>query len=165
MDRLTTIENELVNVLKDIDGSLTDTYQYLTDVKTVDVIDEVLEIDGGGYPSILVDLDPNEIIGDGESKAYRNTRFFKLTCRVSNEDVTVNPRQAIKTKMNMLDQDIKYALSSNYHLNDSCDSAYIISSNRIYHNENSILRTGDLIMNIKVVYTQSRLNPSLNVCN
>jgi len=165
MDRITQIENELTNVLKTIDGSAQATYQYLTSVKSVDVEDEVLDIAMGGYPAILVDMNPNEVIGKGESKAYRNTIFFTLTCRVSNTDIRVSPKQSIKIEMNKLNQDIKYVLSDNYHLNDSVDMVTIVTTLRQFNKSNDILRTGDLIVNIKVDYTQSRLNPQNNVCN
>ncbi len=66
--------------------------------------------------------------------------------------------------MNKVLSDIKYALSANYHLNDTVDIVKILRSRRTYNTNNDILRTGNIVITISVEYTQSRLNPDLYTC-
>lgn len=169
MDRITQIETGLQEVLIGIDGTQVGVYQYLNDVKSVyfEQEDEVVSITksiDSGYPNIVVKMDPDETILEGESKAYQNLISYILECKVSLDKPVSNPKQALKTKMNELAQDVKFALSANDHLNDTCDDASITRLSRRYNTEGNALRSGDLIIYLNVIYTQSRLNPSINVC-
>lgn len=166
MDRLTAIETQLKEVLLTIDGEVDGTYTYLSEVKSVysEQDDEVVTIADGGYPSIVVTLEPDEVILSGESKAYRSLVNYVLECKVENTDPTVNPKQALKVLMNELAQDLKYALSKNYHLNGTCDIVTIRGFTRKYAKKGNVLRTGELMVRISIQYSQSRLNPAINIC-
>ena len=64
--------------------------------------------------------------------------------------------------MNELLEDIKKAISDNPSLSDTCDLCSIIASKREYTDDGNILRAGDLIVEISVIYSQSRNNPNNN---
>jgi len=168
-DRISYIEDELKNVLLTIDESTVGSYTYINEVKSVyfEQEDEVVSITKStksGYPTILISLQPNEIVLSGEAKAYVNELNYILDCKVSLDKPTSNPKQSLKTKMNELAQDIKFCISNNYHINDSCDEAEILYTIRQYNNDGNTLRSGNLKVGLKITYTQSRLNPSINVC-
>lgn len=169
-DRITDIETQLGNVLLDIGATGIQGYTYLSDVKGVNFEqdDEVLAITrsvvSNGYPTILVTMDPNELILSGEAKAYTSELSYVLDCKVAIADPVPNPKQALKQKMNELAQDIKYCISNNYHLNGTVDEAELIYTTRQYQNDGNTLRSGNLKVGLKVTYTQSRKNPAINVC-
>jgi len=166
LDRITAIEAQLGDVLLTIDGKTHGAYKYLSELKSVyfEQDDEAVTISDGGYPSIVLRMSPNETILSGESKAYRNMLRYTLECKVENLDPSVNPRQALKVLMNELEQDIKFCLSNNYHLNDTCDIVSINSFSRNYNKVGNVLRAGELKVDITIQYSQSRLNPAINIC-
>ena len=169
MDRITQIENGLKTVLEYIDGTLKGQYQYINDVKSVyfeeeDEVVSVTKSTSNRYPTICIKMSPNETVLEGDAKAYVNEIFYTLECKVSLSVPTANPRQALKTKMNEMVQDVKAAISSNYHLNGTCDEASVLGSVREYYTNSDSLRNGQVNISIKIEYTQSRYNPAINVC-
>lgn len=169
VDRITTIEEQLRAVLLSIDASIVKEYQYLNDVKSVyfEEADQVVSITktiNSGYPNIIIRMNPDEDILEGEAQAYQNRISYKLVCEVKMEKPESNPKQALKTKMNTLLQDVKFAISNNYHLNGTCDEATLNRSNRSYNDDGNTLRSGNLMIELDIEYTQSRHNPAINVC-
>jgi len=166
MDRLTSIELALKDVLLTIDSSVTNTqgYTYYNTVTVVNIDDECIADEYGSYPTIAIYLSPDEQIESGLQGAYRNTAYFNLKCTVVNDPDVSNPRFQINQKMNEVLSDLKERLSSNYHLNETVDLVTIMSSRRQYLNGGDEFRAGDLIVSLKVQYTQMRLNPDRNTC-
>jgi len=167
MDRLTNIEEEFKNVLLEIDTATTlaSGYRYLNKVTVVNLEDEGLILDEGDFPAINIYLDPDEKIINGDQQSYRSIVKFKLVCKVAVDQLEVNPRFAINTKMNTLLSDLKAVLSYKYQLNCTCDRADIKRSMRLYNADtNNNLRVGQLVLEVDVLYSQSRLNPLLNAC-
>ena len=167
MDRITQIEESLKAVLLAVDGSMVDAYQYLNDVKSVyfEQEDEVVSVTKSAnnrYPTVCVKMDPNENILDGEATAYVNELFYILECKVSLTKPESNPRQALKVEMNKLSQDIKFAISNDYHLTGTCDEAELTSLTRSYYDDGKAMRNGQLNIGLRITYTQSRLNPAIN---
>ena len=67
--------------------------------------------------------------------------------------------------MNTLLSDLKAILTEYKNLNCLCDIVMIVKSRRVYNGtKNGALRVGQLIVDIDIKYSQSRLNPNLNVC-
>ena len=168
MDRISQIEEGLKEVLMGINGTTVGAYEYVNTLKSVyfEQDDEALSVTNlsRGYPVIVVKMEPDETILSGESQAYQNVLNYVLEGKVENNTPTTNPKQAIKTKMNELAQDVKCAISNNYHLNGTCDEAELMRVVRRYRNDGNALRSGDVLMYLKVTYTQARLNPAINVC-
>lgn len=169
MDRITQIEEGLKAVLEGIDGTLVGAYQYLNTVKSVyfeqdDEVTSVTKSTANRYPTICVKMEPEETVLDGEAQAFVNEINYTLECKVSLGTPTSNPRQSLKLKMNELAQDVKFALSNNKHLNDTCDETHILSLTREFYDDGKALRNGQLNIVLRVEYTQSRQNPSINVC-
>ena len=168
MDRITDIEENLATVLYTIQQSYaTPTgYIFYSSVGGVNVDDEAIIKGTQKFP--IVDIEMNEdgeTIVEGQQLAYRSEISYTLRCGVSNRSKSgKSPRREANKKMNEILSDVKYALSDNPTLNGSCDRVYMIGSTRYYNDGNSSNRAGDLLINIRIEYSQSRLNPSLNAC-
>lgn len=162
MDLLTNIEKQLALIMKDIKKTTTlpSGYIYYNTVDITNIEDECVVADRGSFPTVSVYQEPNENILSGTQHAYENEVFFKLVGSVSNDNPVDTPRFAINKKMNELLADIKAVLSNNNDLNCSCELVEILNSNRKYNNDGDEFRAGDLIVNLRVSYTQSRLNPN-----
>jgi uncharacterized protein YicC (UPF0701 family) len=85
---------------------------------------------------------------------------FKLECGVTVDGEEDAPKFAINQKMNELLSDIKACISANYHLNDTADLTTILRSKREYTTAGDSYRAGNLIVYLKVHYSQSRLDPN-----
>lgn len=185
MDRLSSIENELKNLILTIDGTTQPSgYQYYNDIDICNIEDEgwiasqnyVLSAGTGinSYPSVNIYLDPNEKITDHSANVYKNVAYMTLIGRVQNDDsydittsasnIPQNSKFMINKKMNELLSDIKHLFGVNFSLNGLCDRCKIVSSKRKYTQDNKVYRTGDIIINLEIEYTQSFSNPNLNVC-
>jgi hypothetical protein len=168
LDRRTEIDNALADVMQSIDGSTKDGYTFYNTVQTVNIEDEAVTANTTGFPAISIMEGDNggEEILEGEQRAYRNEIFYELQCEVQNDitdiNATTSPKNALKVKMNELLSDIKKAISDNTHLNNTCDICSVIASKREYTDDGNIIRAGDLIVEISVIYSQSRINPDNN---
>ena len=169
MDRRTAIDNALATVMQSIDGSTTASgYTFYNTVLTVNIEDEAVTANTTGFPaiSIMEGDDGGEEQLEGTQRAYRNEIEYKLMCEVQNDvadiNATTSPKNALKVKMNELLSDIKKAISDNPSLNDTCDLCSVLASKREYTDDGNILRAGDLIVDISVIYSQSRINPDNN---
>ena len=162
MDLITNIELEMKNSFLQILSTTTTGggYTYYNDVTVVNVDDECVATERGDYPTISIYLEPDEKVLSGEQLAFMNEIYFKLVCSVSLNDPVDTPRFEINQKMNELLSDIKANISDNYNLNCSCDLVEIIRSRRVYNDNGDEFRAGDLIIDLKVKYVQSRLNPN-----
>jgi hypothetical protein len=169
MDRITQIEEGLKAVLEGIDGSTVGDYTYLSTIKSVyfeqdDEVTSVTKSSSNRFPTVTIKQEPGETVNSGESKAYQNEIFYTLCFKVSLGTPSSNPRQALKVKMNEVLQDLKFAIYNDYHLNDTCDEAHVLSSSREYYSDGKTLRNGQINVRIRIEYTQSRSNPAINVC-
>jgi len=164
VDRLTSIEQELANVVKDINKAVPSPsgYVYYNTVVNTNIDDEVIMVDRGGYPVINIIMDPDETVLSGHQSAYMNEVGFKLVCGVALDSEVEFPRNAINQKMNELLSDIKACISANYHLNETADLTSILRSTRTYKTGGDNYRAGDLIVSLKIQYSQSRLDPNRN---
>lgn len=160
-DRITMIEEGLADVLKTINTQTTlhGGYTFKNTVQAVNIDDEALVPE---FPSITIEMDGGERILSGEQHAFRNEVYYKLVCAVSLVEEEASPRRAINKMMNSLLDDVKATLSDNYHLNDSCDVVDILRSSRHYNKSGDVMRAGNLIIFIRITYSQSRLNPNRN---
>lgn len=166
MDRITTIETELKNILLEIQtSSPLSEYTFYNDVNIINIDDECVVMDRGDYPSISIYLNPNEQVISSSQRAYRNKLSFELVCSVSLNDVDDTPRFAINQKMSELVSDIKAILFEKYNLNCVCDLVEVGNHRRVYNTRGDIFRAGDVIIPITVTYSQSRINPNLNINN
>lgn len=161
MDRVTDIETQFKDVLLSI-GDTIPNYTFYNDVTVVNIDDDALATDRGDFPTISIYLDPNEIVLNGEQRAFRNKLTFKLVGTVCNDEPIDMPKFEINKKMNELWSDLKAVLSHNYQLNNSCDRVDIKTLKRVYLNDG--LRAGNIEVSIDVYYSQSRLNPNVNAC-
>lgn len=168
MDRITDITENLKAVLLSIDElTVTPTgYVFYNTVSKVNVDDEAVIRGLSDFPVIDIIMDDGgEVILSGQQLAYRNSIGFTLRCGVANTvKQGLSPRREANIKMNEILSDVKFALSYNPTLNNTCDIVHIKSSSREYVDGNSANRAGDLLINIEIEYSQSRLNPSLNAC-
>jgi len=162
LDLLTKIEEQLALIMKDIKTTTTlpSGYIYYNDVTITNIEDECVATSAGNFPTVSVYQKPNENILSGTQHAYENEVFFELVGSVSLDDPVDTPRFAINKKMNELLSDIKAVLSNNNSLNCSCELVEVLNSTRKYNNDGDEFRAGDLIVNLRVSYTQSRLNPN-----
>lgn len=170
MDRRTAIDVALANVMQSIDGSTTPSgYIFYNTVETVNIEDEAVTLNTTGFPAITImegDGGGEEIL-EGVQNAYRNEIFYELQCQVVNDiadvNATTSPKNALKRKMNQLLSDIKKAISDNPSISDTCDLCSVIASKREYDTaDGNIIRAGDLIVEMSVIYSQSRTNPDNN---
>lgn len=166
IDPLTNIELEMKNVLLDIvvANPLPSGYVYYNDVTVVNVDDECVATERGDYPTISIYLNPDEKILSGEQHAYFNEVYFNLVCSVSLNDPVDTPRFEINKKMNEMLADIKGAFSANHTLNCACATTELLRSRRVYNTNGDEFRAGDIIIDLKVKYMQSRLDPN-KTCN
>ena len=152
-----------------IDGSTTPSgYIFYNTVATVNIEDEAVTQNTTGFPAISImegDGGGEEILS-GEQRAYRSEIFYELQCEVVNDitniNATTSPKNALKVKMNELLSDIKKAISDNPSLSDTCDLCSVIASKREYSDDGNVIRAGDLMVEISVIYSQSRINPNNN---
>lgn len=167
-DRLTEIEEALKSVMESINGStLPSGYQYYNTVGVVNIDDDALASDIADFPTVAIYMGEDGETGlEGEQHAYRNEVAMRLVVGVENAPLSIVdtqlPRFEINKKMNTMLSDIKAALSNNYQLNGTCDLVTYVSSERDYTENGNALRAGDLIVDVNIIYTQSRLNPNEN---
>lgn len=166
MDRLTTIETALRDVLLTIDKTVTTAngYTYYNTVDVVNIDDEAMADEFGSYPMLTIYLNPDERINSGNQGAFMNTAYMDIKCKVINDANVTNPRFQINQKLNTILSDVKEKLSAEYHLNGTVDLVTILSSRRQYLNMGEEYRAGDLFISIKIDYTQRRLNPDQTTC-
>ena len=158
-DIITKIEEALANAILKIDGSTTPNgYTFFNKIVNVNVDDETLVTQ---YPIVDIFLFNSEGNISGEQMALRNELEFELRCGVENS-LGGNPRRLADKKMNTILSDIKYILYNDKELWDTCDKVEYVSSTREYNEGNNSRRVADLIIDVRITYTQSISNPTIS---
>lgn len=178
MDLYTTIENEILNVLSGIDGTVQlNGYTYYTDTGTVTIYDEALSLatnrttSGSNYKSVNHIVEQQEDNGIEFTEwttgqwAYNERVMYTITSRVHNVGTEGNPKNAIKQRMNEVLSDLVYAFGRNYQLGGKVSWIRCMNAYRQYEDvTNNRIQTGSLITQWEVEFQQSINNPNNPAC-
>ena len=172
MDRLTTIETALADLIKTIQVPVTPTsgaYNYYTSTGQVNIEDEVLALAQNtnnkmvNYTIYLNEPEQNLEWSIGQN-AYTNQIVFRIEARVHLVGTEGNPKFQINQKMNEVVSDFKYLLYKNHTLGGKCNFIRYDRSERMYNDSNNRIMTADVILYVVVNYSQSGSNPDLPIC-
>ena len=175
MDRLTTIEESLIDLLETIEAGeeLASGYIYYTTTGQADLADMALseslnnENSLSGVVNHLVV--PSE---DGEETAewdigqnvYTNVGKYEIRSQVYCDPDDENPRRALKTAGNEVLSDIRALLGYNHTLGGEVNWCRILSNRFEYSENGDRIGGGTQITEIEIEYSQQLLNPDIATC-
>jgi hypothetical protein len=178
MDRITTIESKIVDVLNRIDGTTQPSgYKFYSVTGTIQVDDEVLSLATNrttipkNVKSVNHTIEHREDIGvevqewSTGQKAYTSRIVFTIKSKVHNIGDEKNAKNAIRIKMNEVLSDLMKAVNDDYQLDKTVQWCRMLNSFREYEDvTNNRIQSATLISNWEVVYNQSFTNPDIPVC-
>lgn len=175
MDRLSTLEQSIVDILETIDGTMQPSdYTYYTSTGQIMIEDEVIsnavsrslgEFAYIDYTIEQVDVETNIEYEDSHGQnLYTNTVMYIITARIKNKVNSPNPKRDIKVKCNEVLSDIKYLFGQYNTLNGQATSFVYAESERQYNATHDIIRTADLKLFFELTYSQALNNPDIPTC-
>ena len=172
MNRIDSIEQEIINTIKNIDGSTKPTYKYYTTTGTVQIFDEVLSL-ARNTDIKMVNHYIDQVEDDGVSNsdfdigqwAYTQISTYEIKSKVHNIGTEANSKNAIRTRMNDLLSDLLYAFGQNHDLDGKVAYIKFKTANREYESvTNNRIQSGTLVTRWEIIFTQSILNPDIPAC-
>ncbi len=179
MDRITTIESKITNILNTIDGTTQPNgYKFYTNTGTIQVYDETLSnarnTTTPGETGIGVNYqyelqDSTGIEGMDWStgqKAQTSRMIMVIKAKVHNVgDGTKHPKNEIRVAMNECLSDIQYAFWNNYTLSGQVQSISFMNSFRTYDDiSNNRIQSGTLTSLWSITFQQDFSNPDIPAC-
>jgi hypothetical protein len=174
VDRLTQIEDTIIDMLKSIDGTLQSTgYTYYTSTGQVEIQDEVIggmvNRSLGQYDHIdyTLEQDGPEINVEVDSCFFTNSTKYLIRGRVKNKVINdkvggSNPRRAIKIKCNQVLSDLKFLFSQKQgtQLYKMVNNFDYTESTREWYDGGTVDRAADVLVYFDLTYAQSHSNPN-----
>jgi hypothetical protein len=181
MDYISKLENELYNTILSIDGTTQSTgYKYYSNTGTVQVYDEVLSLGrnialsatpSNDYKSVNHIVEQQESTGiEGQDWstgqwAYTNRVVYVIKSKVHNIGNESDYKNAIRTRMNEVYNDLLFAIGQNYTLNGMAQYIRFLNAYREYEDiTNNRIQTGTIITQWEVIFSQSINNPDVPAC-
>jgi len=172
MSRLDTVETKITTLLETIDGTDQGTYTYNTTTGRVQVFDEVLSLSRNtDYGHVNHILEQQEDVGVEAAEfqagqyAFTQRVIYDIKSKVHNVGSEANAKNAIRTKMNELLDDLLYLFGNTYTLEGQVSWIKFKSAVREYEDiTNNRIQSATLVTKWEVVYTQSIANPNVKSC-
>ena len=170
--RLANIETKMVSLLESVDGSNQGSYTYNSTTGQVQVYDEVLSISRNTDTKFVNHyIEQQEDVGVENTEyqvgqyAYNQRVIYEIKSKVHNIGDENNAKNAIRTKMNELLDDLLYLFGNNYTLNGQATKIQFNNAYRDYSDvSNNRIQSGELVTTWTVEYTQSIADPSQKAC-
>jgi hypothetical protein len=172
MNRLDQIETAIISVLKLIDGEDTDTYIFNSITGTVQVYDEVLSLHtNDNYKMVNHTIEQDENYGlvlmDQQlgQWAYSQSIRYIIKSKVHNLGDEKNAKNAIRSKMNGVLDDLLYAFGQNYTLDGKVGHIRFNGMIREYDVvTNNRIQSGVIVTKWDILFSQSINNPAIPAC-
>lgn len=171
MDRLTLLENSIVSVLKDIDGSLQTTgYQYYTTTGQVDIDNDVLATSENvsatdiNHTITTTPAEEENLEWGLAQSIYTNSVLYTITSQVKLNGDETNTKRSSKIKCNEITSDIKFALFKFHSLNKQCNWVKYNGSLPVFTTDGNLIKSAKVITTIELNYSQSMRNPDVLAC-
>lgn len=173
-NRLDTIELDIADTLKSIDGLTTSLgYTYYTTTGSVQLFDENLSLNRNTNNKMVnhyIEQSPDQ---DGivysefqvGQWASTNESIYEIRSKLHNTGTESNAKNAIRSKMNDLLDDLLYAFGNRFTLGGRVSYIQFLSATREYEDvTNNRIQSATLVTKWKIVFTQSIANPSTKSC-